>query len=184
MGGAREGTRRRASECQFTAHHKDQPGASPRGNRETTPRASQMRRLFAAINCPSVNPAWLRTRLLVKAAPRGRLVNRGRDKGTSWETQLVRFLQEYGWVHAERRARRGTRDAGDIAGVAGVCIEAKNEKRIALAEYLDETQIEKANAGAAVAACWIKRPRKTSPAHGNVVMSGAQFVQLLREAGY
>jgi Holliday junction resolvase len=87
-------------------------------------------------------------------------MNRSRDKGTSWETQLVRFLQQHGWPLAERRARRGTRDAGDIAGIAGVCIEAKAEKRIALAEYLDETETEKANAGAALGVAWIKRPRK------------------------
>ena len=62
------------------------------------------------------------------------MTNRSRDKGTSWETQVVRFLQEHGWPLAERRARRGTRDAGDVAGVAGVCIEVKAEKRITLSE--------------------------------------------------
>ena len=112
------------------------------------------------------------------------MTNRSRDKGTSWETQVVRFLQEHGWPFAERRARRGIKDAGDVAGVAGVCIEAKAEKRITLAEYLDETQLEQANANAAVGVTWIKRPRKTSPAHGYVVMSGQQFIELLREAGY
>jgi Holliday junction resolvase len=112
------------------------------------------------------------------------MTNRSRDKGTSWESRVVEYLREHGWPHAERRARRGTRDAGDIAGVVGVCIEAKNEKRITLAEYVDETQVEKANANATVAACWIKRRGKTSPAHGYVVMSGQQFIELLREAGY
>jgi Holliday junction resolvase len=112
------------------------------------------------------------------------MTNRSRDKGTSWETQVVRFLQEHGWVHAERRARRGIRDAGDIAGVSGVMIEAKCEKRIVLAAYLDETQVEQANANAAVGVTWIKRPRKSSPAHGYVVMTGAQFIELLKAAGY
>jgi Holliday junction resolvase len=112
------------------------------------------------------------------------VTNRSRDRGTSWETQVVRFLQDHGWPHAERRARRGARDAGDIAGVAGVCIEAKAEKRIALSEYLDEAEIEQRNANAAVGVTWIKRRGKTSPGSAYVVMSGAQFVQLLREAGY
>jgi hypothetical protein len=112
------------------------------------------------------------------------MANRSRDKGTSWETQLVRFLQEHGWIHAERRARRGIKDAGDVSGVVGVCIEAKAEKRITLSEYLDETEAEKANANAAVGVTWIKRPRKTSPGDAYVLMSGVQFVELLKAAGY
>jgi hypothetical protein len=112
------------------------------------------------------------------------VTNRSRDKGTAWETRVVAFLQEHGWPFAERRARRGNKDAGDVAGVARVCLELKAEKRITLSEYLDETLVEQTNADAAVAACWIKRPRKTSPAHGYVVMSGAQFVELLKAAGY
>jgi hypothetical protein len=111
-------------------------------------------------------------------------VNRSRAKGTSWESRVVSFLQEHGWIHAERRARRGNKDAGDVAGIAGVCIECKAEKRIALSEYLIETEAERLNAGAALGVAWIKRPRKTSPGDAYVVMSGSQFVQLLRDAGY
>jgi hypothetical protein len=111
------------------------------------------------------------------------MTNRSRDRGTAWETAVVRFLQASGWPLAERRARRGIRDAGDVAGIAGVCLEVKAEKRIALAEYLNETLIEQANADAAVAACWIKRPRKGSPGDAYVLMSGAQFIELLKAAG-
>jgi Holliday junction resolvase len=112
------------------------------------------------------------------------VTNRSRDKGTRFESAVVEYLQQSGWPHAERRARRGTRDAGDVAGVAGVCIEVKAEKRIALSEYANETLVEQANAGAAVGAAWIKRPRKSSPADAYVLLTGGQFVQLLRDAGY
>ena len=108
------------------------------------------------------------------------MTNRSRDKGTRFESAVVEYLREHGWIHAERRARRGNKDAGDVAGIAGVCVEVKAEKRIALAEYLNETEAEKANANAAVAACWIKRPRKGSPGDAYVVMNGQQFVELLK----
>jgi hypothetical protein len=108
-------------------------------------------------------------------------VNRSRDKGTSWESAVGRFLQASGWPHAELRARNGAQDPRDIPGVV---IEAKNEKRLSLAEYLREAEAEAANANATVAACWIKRRGKTSPSDGYVVMSGQQFLELLGEAGY
>lgn len=112
------------------------------------------------------------------------MTNRSRDKGTSWETAIVNYLREHDWIHAERRARRGNHDAGDVAGVAGVCIEAKAEKKITLREYIEETLVEQTNANAAIGVAWIKRPRKTSPGSGYVVMTGSQFIQLLKEAGY
>jgi Holliday junction resolvase len=111
-------------------------------------------------------------------------MNRSRDKGTAWESSIVNYLQQHGWPNAERRARRGNHDAGDVAGVAGVCIEAKAEKRIALAEYVTETETERVNANAALGVAWIKRPRKGSPADAYVVMTGAQFVELIKAAGY
>jgi hypothetical protein len=104
--------------------------------------------------------------------------------GSAFETLVANYLAATVDDRIERRTRNGAQDRGDVAGVAGVCIEAKAEKKISLAEYLNETEAEKANAGAAVAACWIKRPRKSSPAEAYVVMSGAQFVELLKAAGY
>lgn len=112
------------------------------------------------------------------------MTNRSRDKGTAWESAIVAYLREHGWPHAERRARAGAHDRGDIAGVAGVVIEAKNEARVTLAGYIAETLTEQANAAAAVGAAWVKRRGKTSAGDGYVIMTGRQFVQLLREAGY
>ena len=107
-----------------------------------------------------------------------------RQAGTRWETDIVGTLRAHGWPHAERRARTGAKDTGDIAGVIGVCIEAKNTNRIELAQFLDEATTEAANAGADIAAAWIKRRGYTSPEKGYVVLDGLTFLQLLREAGY
>jgi Holliday junction resolvase len=111
-------------------------------------------------------------------------MSRARAKGTAWESAIVNYLRDHGWPHAERRSLSGANDRGDIAGVVGVVIEAKSVKRVELAAILDEAVVEAMNAGGAVGAAWIKRRGKTSPGGGFVLMDGATFVRLLREAGY
>ena len=105
-------------------------------------------------------------------------------KGTAWESAVVDYLRAQGWPHAELRNLSGAKDRGDIAGVIGVCIEAKNQARHSLAEWLDEARVEKANAGAAVGVVWFHRRGKSSAGDGFVLMSGHQFVEMLRDAGY
>ena len=107
-----------------------------------------------------------------------------RRKGTAWETAVVKYLQENGAPHAERRALAGGKDRGDIAGIPGVVIECKNEKIISLATYVDETEAERRNAGARIGLAWIKRRGKSSPGDGYVLMTGDMLIRLLADAGY
>lgn len=58
---------------------------------------------------------------------------RPRDVGTDAERAVVRVLRSAGWPHAERRALRGSRDAGDITGTPGVLWEIKGGKAAATA---------------------------------------------------
>jgi len=111
-------------------------------------------------------------------------VSRSRAKGTAWETALVAYLIERGWPNVERRALNGNADKGDIAGIVGWVIEAKNARGITLAAWVKELEAEVRNAKAHGGALWIKRPGKTSPADGYVVLDGTTFTRLLREAGY
>lgn len=104
--------------------------------------------------------------------------------GTSWETEIVHTLIKNGWPNAERRRLSGAFDRGDIAGVVGVCIEAKNTSKLDISAALNEAQTEATNAGARIGAAWIKRRGKKSAAQGYVVLDGATFMQLLTEAGY
>ena len=104
--------------------------------------------------------------------------------GTSWETAIVNFLVDRGWVHAERRRLAGAADKGDIAGIPGVVIEAKNTNRLDLAGAVDEAIAEAENARAAHGVAWIKRKGRSGADHGYVVMDGATFANLLKEAGY
>jgi hypothetical protein len=111
-------------------------------------------------------------------------VNRSKAKGTAAESAVVATLVEQGWPHAERRALSGNTDKGDVAGVIGVCIEVKSEASYDIPGWLRETATEKTNANADVGACWFKLRGKTNPRDWAVVMTGAQFIDLLREAGY
>lgn len=53
------------------------------------------------------------------------MVNKPKAIGTRTETAVVRYLREHGWPAAERRALRGTCDAGDITGTPGICWSVK-----------------------------------------------------------
>lgn len=111
-------------------------------------------------------------------------MSKSRQKGTSWETALCRFLTEEGFPHVERRALAGTSDRGDIAGIPGWVLEAKNCRKVELAAWVDEAALEQANDGAEFSAVWHHRVGKAHPSAGYVTMSGATFVRLLRSAGY
>lgn len=104
-----------------------------------------------------------------------------RAKGTRWESAIVTYLNEQGFVMAERRALAGALDKGDITGIPGVVIEAKNTKTIPLAQFLDEAHAEARNANADVGVAWIKRRGRGSPADGYVLMDGETFIELLTE---
>lgn len=107
-------------------------------------------------------------------------MNAAKDKGTQAETAVVNYLRPNGFPEAERRALRGTRDAGDVAGILAVVIEVKNHAdRQRLAEWMAELAAEMEEAGAEVGAVWHKRRGKGSPADWYVTMPGWVFVHLL-----
>lgn len=111
-------------------------------------------------------------------------MSRSKQKGTSWETAICRYLAEHGFPHVERRTLSGPQDRGDIAGVPGWVIEAKNCASMALSGWIDEATAEQANAGADFAAVWHHRRGKSSPGDAYVTMTGATFTRLIRQAGY
>lgn len=111
-------------------------------------------------------------------------MNKSKIKGTSWESEIVRYLRECGVPSAERRALHGNHDRGDLAGIPGVVVEAKNAARLDLAGWLDEAEIEQRNDHADLGVVWFKRRGRTSAGRGYVLMSGDAFVGLLIAAGY
>ncbi|MGW5430401.1 hypothetical protein ACWET9_24795 [Streptomyces sp. NPDC004059] len=110
------------------------------------------------------------------------MTNKNKAKGSSWERAIVEHLKAAGWPFAERRLAGSNKDRGDIAGVVGVVIEAKNTATRKLPEWIDETEVERVNDGAWLGVVWHKRVGKASAADGYVTMTGAQFTALLARA--
>jgi len=111
-------------------------------------------------------------------------MSRQKAKGTRWESAIVTYLRERGWPHAERRTLSGAKDQGDIAGIVGGVIEAKDQARHSFAEWLDEANKERDHAHADFGVVWAHRRGKSSPRDGYVVMDGDTFTWLLKSAGY
>lgn len=111
-------------------------------------------------------------------------MSKARQKGTSAETAVVKYLQDHGFPYAERRALHGINDKGDITGCGPVVFEVKNHKTLDLAGWIKELEAEminaKVNAGAVIA----KKKGTTDVANWYAVMPVSVLVALLKEAGF
>lgn len=83
------------------------------------------------------------------------------QKGTTFETQCVDYLNKVLGAHVERRAKHGINDRGDLSGVfinGAPCVaECKNHKRMALADWIDQAEIERGNDDAEYGVVFHKR---------------------------
>ena len=86
-------------------------------------------------------------------------MSKSKAKGTAWETEVVKYLQQRGHKLAERRALSGKLDKGDIAGLRETVIECKAVQEFDLAGFQRELLAEMSNANAALGAVFLKRPR-------------------------
>lgn len=107
-----------------------------------------------------------------------------RRKGTAAETAVARYLAEaFHDDRIERRARTGSNDRGDIAGVRfngeRIVIEVKNCKRIELAQWVKEAQVEAGNDDALLGLVVHKKKGTTNPGEWYVTTTLADLVQLM-----
>lgn len=109
-------------------------------------------------------------------------MNAAKRAGRAFEAAVVGWLVANGWPYAERRALRGIRDGGDVAGIPGLCIEVKATKSIDLATALTEAEAEAAACGAEVWVAVIKR-RRSPVGRAYAVTTLEQYGRLLAEAG-
>ena len=109
-------------------------------------------------------------------------MSRERQKGTRWESAIRDYLHAEG-VEVHRQPAHGTNDKGDLHIGTDVIVEAKNQARHSLGEWLDEAVVEAHNAGRPVGVVWFHRRGKSQAKDGYVLMTGDDFVYLLREAG-
>lgn len=107
-------------------------------------------------------------------------MNRSGQKGTDGETRVVRCLQAF-YPMAERRAKQGSRDRGDVGGICPrLVIEVKAApKRYEISEWLKEADREAGNDEAELAVVWFKLKGTTDPLNWPVMMRGRYFVDLL-----
>jgi Holliday junction resolvase len=87
------------------------------------------------------------------------MVNRSKQKGTAWETEVVRYLRDRGF-EVERRALTGTQDRGDITGVPDFTVECKNAANQTWALWMDELERERRNDGAKYGLLVVRRRMK------------------------
>lgn len=84
------------------------------------------------------------------------------QKGTGFESDFTGWLAEETGQPVERRVKHGAKDCGDVSGlsIAGkpACVELKNAKQVLLWKWLDETEVERRNAGAEWGVLCIKVP--------------------------
>jgi hypothetical protein len=102
-------------------------------------------------------------------------VSRSRAKGTSFENDVVEFLQENGFPKAKRLPFASP--LGDIKGTP-IVLEAKNQKTMKLPEWLEQATKSGSRAGF-IAAVVHKRARK-NVSKAYVTMELDQFTQLLQ----
>jgi hypothetical protein len=110
-------------------------------------------------------------------------LNASKQKGTAFETAVVRYLQEQNsFWKVERLVLHGNKDVGDIrvkddeGGVWG--IEAKNCNALSLATWVKEAEVETNNAGWPVVVV-AKRKGITNPGQSYVITTLSSFLQFL-----
>lgn len=107
-----------------------------------------------------------------------------KQKGTAWETALVKHLDaffERRWGLAPRRvAQEGFNDSGDIQGISPFVAQAKNYKswEEAIRLGLDGVEKQKLHAGEPFGVAFVKRVRRSVGA-GYAVMTVETFTRLL-----
>lgn len=112
------------------------------------------------------------------------MTSASKSKGSGAERDVVSYLREHGFPHAERRLAGHSQDRGDIAGMPGVVVEVKNHVQMNLAGWVDEAVLEQANDGADYGLVWHKRRGHTDAGQWYATLPAAQLVRLLRAAGY
>ena len=91
------------------------------------------------------------------------MTNPSKDKGDRAERELVAWLRSNGYPTAHRSRAGWSDDVGDVLGVPDLCIEVKSAKTMRLGPWLDELDVERANAGQPRGVLVVKRPGWSDP---------------------
>jgi hypothetical protein len=119
--------------------------------------------------------------------------NRNKAQGTTFETEILKYLRPRGFTKAYRPAVKGSYDTGDINGIRSdtrqAIVQCKHVRKFALSEWLNATEGQASQeevGGDALPILVVKRPgigAKTSGKH-YAILTLEELVSLLQEAGY
>jgi hypothetical protein len=110
-------------------------------------------------------------------------MSKSKAKGTAFERLIADYLVQY-WPYADRAPLTGNKDRGDISGTPGIVWELKNRRALDLAEWVDEAETERTNAGADIGIVVHKRRGRGQPADQYATLRLSTLVHILKEAGY
>lgn len=107
-------------------------------------------------------------------------------KGASFERLIADSLAtELDDDRIDRRVKHGINDRGDITGLRihgqRVVVECKNQKRLTLAEWVDEAEVERGNDDALIGLVIHKRRGKGDPLDQYVTCSLRDLIALLTQ---
>jgi len=110
------------------------------------------------------------------------MVNKNKKKGSRAELAVAKWLNVNGHPDAERSRAGWTDDRGDIDGIDQVCVEIKDEKRIDLAGYMKELEVEVKNRKAKYGVCIVKKRGTADPGEWYAVLTAKAWLALLADA--
>lgn len=108
--------------------------------------------------------------------------NPSKRKGSAFEVALRDYLNAAGVFRSpvQRAPSWGTLDKGDLLNTGSFTVEAKAVKQIDLSRFVDEAEVEAANAGTRWGVAVIKR-RNHSIEKAYVAMTLRTFTDILKE---
>lgn len=103
--------------------------------------------------------------------------------GTTFERQVADYLAQHVDDRIDRRAKTGSKDRGDIAGVRiwgqRLVLECKNTTRLNLAGWMNQAEIERGNDDALAGLIIHKRHGNNQPGDQWVTTTLREFTALL-----
>lgn len=114
-------------------------------------------------------------------SPRNR--QSAKKAGTTFERQVADYLAQHVDDRIDRRAKTGSKDRGDIAGVRiwgqRLVLECKNTTRLALADWMNQAEIERGNDDALAGLIIHKRHGNNQPGDQWVTTTLRELTALL-----
>lgn len=125
-------------------------------------------------------------RTTIKAGTLEDMTNRSGKKGWAGESPVWNWFKDHGFHRSYRLRTQGVMDKGDIGGIDDIAIEIKNQGTYKFAEWMKETEKEKANANARLGALVVKPKGIGETRVGSwwVMMTLSDFTTLLIDANY